>query len=80
SPVVNGVLETIGTVLTQASSASPILMGVILGGLITVVATAPLSSMALTAMIGLTGAPMAIGALSVFGSSFMNFVFFSKMN
>jgi len=79
SPVVNGVLETIGTVLTQASSASPILMGVILGGLITVVATAPLSSMALTAMIGLTGAPMAIGALSVFGSSFMNFVFFSKM-
>lgn len=43
------------------------------------VATAPLSSMALTAMIGLTGAPMAIGALAVFGSSFMNFVFFSKM-
>lgn len=79
SPIVNGVLETVGTVLTQASSASPILMGIILGGLITVVATAPLSSMALTAMIGLTGAPMAIGALSVFGSSFMNFVFFSKM-
>ncbi|MEG0856699.1 MAG: PTS sugar transporter subunit IIC [Terrisporobacter sp.] len=79
SPVVNGVLETVGSVLTQASSASPLLMGVILGGLITVVATAPLSSMALTAMIGLTGAPMAIGALAVFGSSFMNFVFFSKM-
>lgn len=79
SPIVNGVLGTVGTVLTQASSASPILMGIILGGLITVVATAPLSSMALTAMIGLSGAPMAIGALSVFGSSFMNFVFFSKM-
>nr|WP_122640046.1 PTS sugar transporter subunit IIC [Romboutsia sp. Marseille-P6047] len=79
SPVVNGVLSTVGSVLTEASSASPILMGIILGGLITVVATAPLSSMALTAMIGLTGAPMAIGALSVFGSSFMNFVFFSKM-
>lgn len=79
SPIVNGTLETIGSVLISASSASPILMGIILGGLITVVATAPLSSMALTAMIGLTGAPMAIGALSVFGSSFMNFVFFSKM-
>ena len=79
SPIVNGVLGTVGSVLTEASSASPILMGIILGGLITVVATAPLSSMALTAMIGLTGAPMAIGALSVFGSSFMNFVFFSKM-
>lgn len=79
SPIVNGTLETIGSVLISASTASPILMGIILGGLITVVATAPLSSMALTAMIGLTGAPMAIGALSVFGSSFMNFVFFSKM-
>ena len=66
-------------VLTEASNSSPVLMGIILGGLITVVATAPLSSMALTAMIGLTGAPMAIGALAVFGSSFMNFVFFSKM-
>ena len=79
SPIVNGTLETIGSVLISASSASPIVMGIILGGLITVVATAPLSSMALTAMIGLTGAPMAIGALAVFGSSFMNFVFFSKM-
>ena len=79
SPVVNGVLGTIGTVLTEASSASPILMGIILGGLITVVATAPLSSMALTAMIGLTGVPMAIGALAVFGSTFMNYIFFKKM-
>ena len=79
SPVVNGVLNTVGSVLTEASNSSPVLMGIILGGLITVVATAPLSSMALTAMIGLTGAPMAIGALAVFGSSFMNFVFFSKM-
>ena len=69
----------VGSVLTEASNSSPVLMGIILGGLITVVATAPLSSMALTAMIGLTGAPMAIGALAVFGSSFMNFVFFSKM-
>jgi fructose-specific phosphotransferase system IIC component len=79
SPIVNGTLENIGSVLISASTASPIVMGIILGGLITVVATAPLSSMALTAMIGLTGTPMAIGALAVFGSSFMNFVFFSKM-
>lgn len=79
SPVVNGTLATIGKVLISASDSSPVLMGIILGGLITVVATAPLSSMALTAMINLTGIPMAIGALSVFGSSFMNYVFFSKM-
>ncbi|MGL4759935.1 MAG: PTS sugar transporter subunit IIC [Sarcina sp.] len=79
NPVVNSTLESIGGVITASSSASPIVMGIILGGIITVVATAPLSSMALTAMLGLTGLPMAIGALSVFGSSFMNFVFFKKM-
>ena len=78
-PIVKDTLMQIGQALTAASTTSPILMGIILGGLITVVATAPLSSMALTSIIGLTGLPMAIGALAVFGSSFMNFVFFSRM-
>ncbi len=79
SPIVNSTLLNIGGILESASHASPILMGIILGGIITVVATAPLSSMALTAMLGLTGTPMAIGALSVMGSSFMNGVFFHRM-
>lgn len=79
SPLVNSTLLNIGGILESASHASPILMGIILGGIITVVATAPLSSMALTAMLGLTGTPMAIGALSVMGSSFMNGVFFHRM-
>ena len=79
NPIVNSTLLQIGSVLIQAQEASPILMGLILGGLITVVATAPLSSMALTSIIGLTGVPMGIGALAVFGSSFMNYIFFSKM-
>ncbi len=78
-PVVKQTLMQIGQVLIQASDSSPIIMGMILGGLITVVATAPLSSMALTSIINLTGVPMAVGALAVFGSSFMNYVFFSKM-
>ena len=79
SPLVNSTLLNIGGILESASHASPILMGIILGGIITVVATAPLSSMALTAMLGLTGTPMAIGALSVMGSSFMNGIFFHRM-
>ena len=79
NPVVNGTLLKIGDVLLSSANQSPIIMGIILGGVLTVVATAPLSSMALTAMLGLTGAPMAIGALAVFGSSFMNYVFFDKM-
>lgn len=78
-PVVKQTLMQIGQVLIQASDTSPVIMGMILGGLITVVATAPLSSMALTSIINLTGVPMAVGALAVFGSSFMNYVFFSKM-
>lgn len=79
TPVVNATLLKIGDILLSAANGSPIVMGIILGGILTVVATAPLSSMALTAMLGLTGVPMAIGALAVFGSSFMNFFFFKKM-
>lgn len=79
TPGVNFSLKTIGDIIIAAQSASPYIMAFILGGVITVVATAPISSMALTAMLGLTGLPMAIGALSVMASSFMNFVFFDKM-
>lgn len=79
SPMVDATLLQIGEILVSTADSSPVIMGVVLGGVLTVVATAPLSSMALTAMLGLTGTPMAIGALAVFGSSFMNYVLFSKM-
>ncbi|WP_110112872.1 PTS sugar transporter subunit IIC [Bacillus sp. CGMCC 1.16541] len=79
TPLVDATLLKIGGIITETTNASPILMGIILGGVITVVATAPLSSMALTAMLGLTGLPMAIGALAVMGSSFMNYVLFDRL-
>ncbi|GAY69669.1 PTS fructose transporter subunit IIC [Streptococcus canis] len=79
TPVINSTLLTIGDILTSSANSNPIIMGMILGGTIVVVATAPLSSMALTAILGLTGIPMAIGALSVFGSSFMNGVLFHRL-
>ncbi|ERM16556.1 transcriptional regulator [Brevibacillus sp. 7WMA2] len=78
-PIVTVTLKQIGAVITSSTDANPIIMGIILGGIITVVATAPLSSMALTALLGLTGLPMAIGALAVTSSSFMNYVFFKRM-
>ena len=53
-------------------------MGIVLGGIITVVGTAPLSSMALTALLGLTGIPMAIGAMA-FSSAFMNGTLFHRL-
>lgn len=43
SPIVDKTLLNIGGILQSASTASPVLMGIILGGIITVVATAPLS-------------------------------------
>lgn len=79
NPMVQSTLMNIGNIITAAQQASPFVMSFILGGVITVVATAPISSMALTAMLGLTGLPMAIGALAVMGSSFMNYVFFDRM-
>lgn len=78
-PVVNQTLLNIGSVITAATTKSPMVMAIVLGGVITVVATAPLSSMALTAMLGLTGVPMAIGALAVMGSSFLNPVLFHRL-
>jgi fructose-specific phosphotransferase system IIC component len=79
-PLVNATLGTIGETITLATNESPVVMGLALGGLITVISTSPLSSMALTAMLGLTGLPMAIGALSLISSSFMNFLLFKKLN
>ena len=78
-PLVNSTLLQIGQVLIEATHISPIIMGMILGGLITVFGTSPLSSMALTSIIGLTGLPMAIGALGAFGSAFMNSTLFAKL-
>jgi len=79
APVVDGTLLTIGNILITAQDQSPIIMGIILGGVLVMVSTAPLSSMALTAIMGLTGQPMAIGALAVFGSGFLNYIFFRNM-
>lgn len=72
TPLVDGSLLRIGAIIELAMDASPLVMGLMLGGIVTVVGTSPLSSMALTAMLGLTGAPMAVAALSAFGSAFMN--------
>jgi len=79
TPLVDATLLNIGGIITETATNNPVIMGIILGGIITIVATSPLSSMALTAMLGLTGVPMAIGALAVFGSSFLNFVLFHKL-
>ena len=79
TPVVNNTLLKIGDIIKSSTDTNPIIMGIILGGIITVVGTAPLSSMALTALLGLTGVPMAIGAMAAFSSAFMNGTLFHRL-
>lgn len=71
-PFVNQVISIVGSSISVATEQSPIMMGLVLGGLMKMICTSPLSSMALTAMLGLTGLPMGIAAVACFGGSFTN--------
>ncbi len=79
-PLVTNTLTQIGAVIELAATQNPVVMGLVLGGIVTVVSTSPLSSMALTAMLGLTGVPMAIAALALTTSISMNFLLFKRLN
>ncbi len=79
SPVVTITLNQLGEMILNASNQSPILMGLLLGGLIKVICTAPLSSMALTAILGLTGLPMGIACVACFGGCFANGITFYRL-
>lgn len=72
APGVEKVIATIGGSILVATEQSPILMGFLLGGIMKVVCSSPLSSMALTAMLGLTGLPMGIASTACFGGAFCN--------
>lgn len=78
-PVVNTAMSHIGNSISAATSQSPLLMGFLLGGIIKMICTSPLSSMALTAMLGLTGLPMGIAAIACFGGSFTNGLIFATL-
>ena len=54
-PAVNATLVKIGGTISAAADQSPIVMGFLLGGIMKMICTSPLSSMALTAMLGLNG-------------------------
>lgn len=79
APGIDSTLHTIGTMISLAADQSPLFMGILLGGIIKVMCTSPLSSMALTAMLGLTGLPMGIAAIATFGGTFTNGIIFHKL-
>lgn len=78
-PAVNATLVKIGGTISAAAEQSPIIMGFLLGGIIKMICTSPLSSMALTAMLGLDGLAMGIAAISCVGGSFTNGLIFSRL-
>lgn len=79
NPGVTTVITYIGGAIIAATQQAPIMMGLLLGGIMKIVCTSPLSSMALTAMLQLTGLPMGIAAIACFGGSFTNGVMFRQM-
>lgn len=78
-PGLEVLMGTLASMITEATLLSPIAMGFLLGGLIKMVCTSPLSSMALTAMLGLTGLPMGIAAIACVGGSFTNGYIFHSL-
>ena len=78
-PAVNSVISIVGSSISVATAQSPVMMGLVLGGLMKMICTSPLSSMALTAMLGLTGLPMGIAAIACFGGSFTNALIFKQL-
>lgn len=79
NPVVDATLAQIGGTISAAAEQSPIIMGLLLGGIIKMICTSPLSSMALTAMLGLNGLAMGIAAIACFGGSFTNGLIFKRL-
>ena len=78
-PAVNVVISAVGDSITAATMQSPLLMGFLLGGMMKVICTSPLSAMALTAMLGLTGLPMGIASIACFGGAFSDGVVFKRL-
>lgn len=79
-PIVTLVLENIGVTINLAAEQSPLLMGFLLGGMIKMICTSPLSSMALTAMLSLQGLSMGIAAIACVGGSFTNGLIFKRLS
>lgn len=79
NPAVNSTLVRIGQTISAAADQSPLVMGLLLGGIMKMICTSPLSSMALTAMLGLDGLAMGIASIACVGGSFTNGLIFSRL-
>lgn len=79
-PVVTALLSNIGRAITASAESSPAIMGFVVGGIMAIVGSSPISSMALSAMLQLKGLPMAATTMAIWSSSFINYVMYSRLN
>ncbi|PNZ70679.1 PTS sugar transporter subunit IIC [Staphylococcus croceilyticus] len=79
NPGVTAVLNSIANAVNSVGDSSPYALAIILGLIIPVTSMTPLSSMVLASILGLTGVPMAIGAITCTGASFANFTLFNLL-
>lgn len=79
TPIVDATLISVGEAVTVAANQSPLVMGFLLGGMMKIICTSPLSSMSVTAMLGLQGLAMGIASVASFGGAFTNGVVFKRM-
>ena len=79
NPGVTAVLNQIANAVNSVGDSSPYALAIILGLIIPVTSMTPLSSMVLASILGLTGLPMAIGAIVCTGASFVNFTLFNLL-
>lgn len=79
APIVETTLSSIGSMVSVAAEQSPYLMGFLLGGIMKVMCTSPLSSMAVTAMLGLQGIAMGISSIACVGGAFTNGILFKRL-
>ncbi|MBU3091837.1 PTS sugar transporter subunit IIC [Clostridium sp. CF011] len=78
-PIVNSTLLSIGSMITVAANQSPFIMGFLLGGIMKMICTSPLSAMALTAMLGLQGLAMGIASIACVGGAFSDGIVFKRL-
>ena len=72
-------IAPLARIIAIAVDQSPLIMGFLLGGIMKMICTSPLSSMALTAMLGLDGLAMGIAAIACVGGSFTNGIIFDRL-
>ncbi|MCZ0717270.1 PTS sugar transporter subunit IIC [Aerococcus kribbianus] len=77
-PIVESTLLNIGRTISLSAEGNQIIMGLIIGGIMAIVGSSPISSMALSAMLGLKGIPMGVTTMAIWSASFVNFMVYKR--